>query len=144
MAAVGARAEWITADHPLQFGYGSGSPLAKLCEIGGKVLLLGPLFDSLTILHHAEHIANVPNKKIERYRWPMLREGKREWVEFEQFNTHGEIVDWPEGNYFQCIPDEYLALGRCRTGKVGAADSYLFDAKDLTDFAVKWLEEKFN
>ena len=29
------------------------------------------------------------------------------------------------------------------TGRVGAADSYLFDAKDLTDFAVTWLEERF-
>ena len=29
------------------------------------------------------------------------------------------------------------------TGRVGAADSYLFDAKELTAFAVAWLEERF-
>ena len=143
MAALGARAEWITSEHPLQYGYGSGSPLAKLCEIEGKILLLGPLFDSLTILHYAEHIADVPNKRIERYRWPILREGKREWVEFEQFDTCDGIADWPEGNYFQSISEEYMAQGKCRRGKVGAADSYLFDAKDLAEFAVTWLEEKF-
>ncbi len=29
-AAIGARAEWLTADHPLNYGYGAGSPLDKL------------------------------------------------------------------------------------------------------------------
>jgi aminoglycoside 3-N-acetyltransferase len=51
------------------------------------VLLLGALFDSLTILHHAEHIADVPNKRTERYRWPLLRGDKCQWVEFEQLVT---------------------------------------------------------
>jgi aminoglycoside N3'-acetyltransferase len=32
---------------------------------------------------------------------------------------------------------------RHTTGRVGAAESYLFDARDLTDFAVAWLEEQF-
>src|SRR5204863_9739983 len=32
VAAVGPRAQWITADHPLQYGYGAGSPFARLCE----------------------------------------------------------------------------------------------------------------
>lgn len=143
MAAVGAKAKWITSDHPLQFGYGAGSPLAKLCKVRGRILLLGPLFDSLTILHHAEHIADVPNKKTERYRWPILRDGKCEWIEFEQFDTSGGIVDWPDGDYFLRIVEEYMTHATYTTGRVGAADSYLFDAKDLTDFAVAWLEEHF-
>ena len=144
MAAVGAKAKWITSDHPLQFGYGVGSPLAKLCKIRGRILLLGPLFDSLTILHYAEHIADVPNKKTERYRWPILRDGKCEWIEFEQFDTSGGIVDWPpNGDYFLSIVEEYMTRASYATGRVGAADSYLFDAKDLTDFAVAWLEEHF-
>ena len=41
MAAVGAQAEWLTRDHPSDYGYGPGSPLAKLVESGGKVLMLG-------------------------------------------------------------------------------------------------------
>lgn len=145
MAAVGAKAEWITSDHPLQFGYGAGSPLAKLCKIKGRILLLGPLFDSLTILHHAEHIADVPNKKTERYRWPILRDGKCEWIEFEQFDTSGGIVDLgpPNGDYFLRIVEEYMTQATYATGRVGAAESYLFDARDLTDFAVTWLEERF-
>ena len=142
VAAVGAMAEWITADHPLQFGYGAGSPLEKLCDAGGKVLLLGPLFDSLTILHYAEHMAAIPDKKTECYRWPVLRDGRREWIAFEQFDTSNGIVDRLDGDYFQSISKEYMAEGRHAEGKVGAADSYLFDARDLADFAIEWLERR--
>ncbi len=141
VAAVGAKAECITADHPLQFGYGAGSPLEKLCDVGGKILLLGPLFDSLTILHHAEHIADVPNKKTERYRWPILRNGRCEWIEFEQYDTSNGIADRLDGDYFQSISKEYMAQGRHAEGRVGAADSYLFDARNLADFAIEWLEK---
>jgi len=37
--AVSAKAKWLTENHPLQYGYGPGSPFAKLCEANGKVLL---------------------------------------------------------------------------------------------------------
>ena len=50
-AAVGKLAEWITADHPLQYGYGPGSPMAKLVEAEGQVLTLGSPLESLSLLH---------------------------------------------------------------------------------------------
>ena len=141
IAAVGAKAKWITSDHPLNYGYGSGSPFAKLCEVGGKVLLLGPVFESLTILHHAEHIAQIPDKRIKQFRWPMSRNGKPEWVMIEQYDTCNGIADWLEGDYFSEIAKEYLDRENHSCGKVGTADSYLFDANDLTQFAVSWLEQ---
>ena len=140
IAAVGAKAKWITENHPLQYGYGSGSPLARLCEARGKVLLLGAPLNSLTILHHAEHIAEIPNKRIDRFTWPMLVSGARQWVEIEQFDTSAGIADWPDGDYFIGIVEEYLKLGKHKRGKAGAADSYLFGADDLTAFAVSWIE----
>lgn len=69
VAAIGAKAEWITADHPLDYGYGEGSPLAKL---GGKVLMVGAPLDTMTLLHHAEHLAAIPGKRIHRYEVPFL------------------------------------------------------------------------
>ena len=41
MAALGGRAEWFTADHALDYGYGPQSPLGKLVEADGKTLMLG-------------------------------------------------------------------------------------------------------
>jgi aminoglycoside 3-N-acetyltransferase len=141
-AAVGAKARWITENHPLQYGYGEGSPLAKLCEADGKVLLLGAPFGSLTILHYAENLADVPDKKVVRYKMPMLRDGKRVWVEIEEFDTCGDVLPDVD-EYFQAIPREYLASGKGKSGNVGEAQSYLFDAADFVRFAIEWLEKRY-
>ena len=140
--AVGAKAKWLTQNHPLQYGYGSGSPLAKLCELKGRVLLLGAPFESITLLHYAESVADVPNKQVVNYRVPVLRSGKREWVGIEEFDTCGNVLPNAK-QYFEAIPREYLACGKGRNCKVGTADSYLFDAVDLVKFAVQWLEREY-
>ncbi len=72
VAAIGARADWLTADHPLDYGYGPGSPLAKLMEAGGKVLMAGAPPDTMTLLHHAEHLARIPGKRVRRYEVPLV------------------------------------------------------------------------
>ena len=141
-AAVGAKAKWLTENHPLQYGYGPGSPLAKLCEAKGKVLLLGAPFSSITLLHHAEHLAKVPNKLVVRYKVPILQNGRKVWVEVEEFDTCGNVLPDTE-EYFEAIPREFLASGKMRSGKVGMAQSYLFDAAEFVGFAVKWLEKKY-
>jgi len=141
-AAVGALAHWMTDDHPLQYGYGPGSPLAKLCEVKGKVLLLGAPLNTITLLHYAEHIADVPNKRIVRYKMPILRGGLRAWVEIEEFDTNRGIVG-DAAEYFEAIARDYLASGRGRSGKVGGAQSYLFDSDDLFKYAVCWMEDSF-
>jgi aminoglycoside 3-N-acetyltransferase len=140
VAAVGAQAAWLTADHPLQYGYGPGSPLAKLCQAGGAVLLLGSPLDAVTLLHYSEHMASVPNKRVARYRVPLLRDGERVWVDVEEYDTGSGIVDWEGGDYFPVIVAEFLAAGSGRTGRVGAAVSHLLDAATLHRFAVEWME----
>jgi len=140
--AVGAKAKWLTENHPLQYGYGPSSPLAKLCEAKGKVLMLGAPLNTITLLHYAENEADVPNKQIVRYKMPILQNGQRVWVDVEEFDTCGNILPNAE-EYFEVIPREYLSSGKGRTGKVGAAQSYLFDAADFVRFAVEWLERKY-
>jgi aminoglycoside 3-N-acetyltransferase len=143
MAAVGAKAAWLTEDHPLNYGFGPASPLEKLCRAGSQVLLLGTPFDSVTLLHYAEGLADVPEKRVVRYRMPVLVDGQRRWVGVEEFDTSDGIRDWGGGDYFEAIVREYLAAGHGRSGLVGAARSYLFDAQDLTTFGVAWMEKEF-
>ena len=50
-AAVGARAEWLVGGQSLDEGYGEGSPLHRLVEADGAVLLIGDLFENVTLLH---------------------------------------------------------------------------------------------
>jgi aminoglycoside 3-N-acetyltransferase len=139
MVAVGARAAWLTRDHPLDYGYGAGSPLAKLVEIGGQVLMLGAPLDTITLLHHAEYRAALRHKHVIRYQCPILRDGQAVWVDVEDFATGDPHDDYS----FEAIARDYLTLNRARRGTVGQADSYLFGAADLVAFAVTWLETRF-
>jgi len=140
VAAVGSRARWITENHPLQYGYGLGSPWANLCEVRGHVLLLGAPLKTVTLLHHAEHMVKLPNKRIARNKVPVLHDGQRVCVEFEELDTCEGIRDRDPEEYFETIAQEYLSAGRGHSGEVGAAPSYLFDAADLVEFAIQWME----
>ena len=139
MVAVGGFAEQITRDHPLDYGYGAGSPLAKLVEYKGKVLMLGAPLDTITLLHYAENRARMAHKNVVRYQCPVLRDGRTVWVDIEDYNTGEEHADYT----FDGIARAYLAAGRGRQGNIGNAESYLFDAADLAAFAIEWLEERF-
>jgi aminoglycoside 3-N-acetyltransferase len=142
-AAVGRLSEWIVRDHPLNYGYGAGSPLARLCEARGKVLLLGAPLNSITLLHYAEYLARVKNKRIAHYKMPVLQNGMCKWVELEEFDTSRGIVDWEGGDYFSVIGREFLASGLGASGKVGNARSFLLDAELLVKFGVQWMEKNF-
>lgn len=139
MAAIGGRAEWFTADHALDYGYGPQSPLGKLVEVGGKTLLLGCPWDRMTLLHHAEHLAEFPNKRVRRYEAPLLIDGEVVWRWFEEFDTSSSPDGLPE-DYFIPVVEDFLATGRGKRGTIGAAPSVLVEAKELVPFAVRWIE----
>ena len=141
MAALGGRAEWFTADHALDYGYGEQSPLGKLVEARGKVLMLGAPLDTMTLLHHAEHLANFPNKRIRRYETPILVEGETVWRWFEEFDTSNAPDGVPE-DYFAGIVEEFLASGRGTRGRVGAANCVLVEAAEIVPFAMAWMERR--
>lgn len=140
VCAIGARAEWIVADHPFHYGYGEGSPFEKIAQAGGRVLMLGAPLDTITLLHYAEHRAQIPHKRVVRYR--RLMDGPR-WVDFEEFDTGDPVNGRLPINCFEMIATDYLSAGRGVRGVVGAADSYLFDGADLVEFGIGWLERFF-
>ncbi|PMB48400.1 aminoglycoside 3-N-acetyltransferase [Fischerella thermalis CCMEE 5330] len=139
MVAVGAHAAALTRDHTLNYGYGVGSPLERLVQANGSVLLLGAPLDTITLLHYAEAIAQMRHKEVVHYRVPLLRDGQRVWVEVEDFDTGDPHDDYE----FEQIAQAYLDSGQGRKGTVGQAPAYLFDAAGLVAFAVEWLETHF-
>lgn len=141
MSALGARAIWLTENHALDYGYGTNSPLARLVEADGQVLLLGAPLDTVTLLHHAEHIATLPHKKTEQFRVPVVRNGRTEWVEIIQFDTSSGVV---EHDYrLEQISADALAQGLGQSGQVGNASCHVFGAAELVTYAVGWLESRF-
>ena len=139
-AALGARAEWFIADHALNYGYGKNSPFAKLVDAGGKVLMLGAPLDTMTLLHHAEHLADLPNKRIIRYETSLLIDGEIQSRLIEEFDTSDPVVEGFADDYFATIVDGYLASGEGTRGTIGAAPSILVDAAGIVRFAIAWME----
>lgn len=145
VAAVGERADWITRDHPLDYGYGPGSPLARLVEADGKVVMIGAPRDTMTLLHHAEHLAVLPHKRVIRYTVPLATPAGTRWRWVEEFDTSvpvSPVLDSFETDPFELIVDAFLAAGSGSTGLVGQAPSLLVEAREIVDFAVTWLERQ--
>lgn len=140
VVAIGALAEWITADHPFQYGYGEGSPFDKILQAHGRVLMLGAPLDTITLLHYAEHKAKIPDKRIRRYSRLMPTPNGPEWIQFEEFDTAEPVHESLPSNCFEMIAADYLETGRGSQGTIGAARSCLFDGPDLVEFGVQWLE----
>jgi aminoglycoside N3'-acetyltransferase len=139
--ARGARAAALLADQPWHDYYGPGSPLDRLCRWGGKILRLGALPETVTTLHFAEYLADLPDKK--RVRWDYVvegPEGEPEHVWIDCLDDLGGIADWEGDDYFALILEAYLALGRHREGRVGKARSELIDAADIVAFGARWME----
>jgi aminoglycoside 3-N-acetyltransferase len=92
VVAIGHLAEWITSEHPFQYGYGEGSPFDRALEANVHVLMLGAPLDTITLLHHAEHHARIPGKRVVRYRRLMEGSSGPEWVAFEEFDRSGRTT----------------------------------------------------
>jgi aminoglycoside N3'-acetyltransferase len=142
-AARGQCAAELLRDQPWNDYYGPGSPLQRLCDVGGKVLRLGADPETVTVLHYAEYLAQVPAKR--RTRWDYVvadDEGPRHvWIDC--LDDSKGIVEWPGEDYFALITKAYLATGGARQGVVGGAPSELIDATAFVAFGVAWMEENF-
>jgi aminoglycoside 3-N-acetyltransferase len=149
MVAIGARAEWIVDPQPWDFPYGPGSPLARLVESGGQVLMLGAPLDTITLLHHAEHLAEGLDKRFVVRQMPVMEDERSVWRTYKDIDTSArgafpyEEVLGPGVDPFQVIGREAVAAGVGRSGLVGDAESHVFEAEPLLKFAVRWLEERF-
>ena len=133
-AAWGKMAAEITQDHPLEYGLGDDSPLAKVYQNMGWILLIGVGHENNTSLHLAEFRADYQGKKVIKQGSPLMIGGERRWVELADFEEHSE-------DDFEEIGKAYLASGRTiLRGKIGQAECQLIPQVELVDFAVGWME----
>lgn len=128
-AAVGAAAQQLTADHRLDDGCGEGSPLARLYELDGKVLLLGVGHESNTSLHLAEYRAGV--RRVVRPTAPVLVEGAALWVTWHDVDFYSED--------FQALGEAFEETGAVQIGPVGRGAGRLMHQPTAVDFAQRWL-----
>ncbi|MBN1485578.1 MAG: AAC(3) family N-acetyltransferase [Chloroflexia bacterium] len=132
-AAWGAAAEEITRGHRLDFSLGEGSPLARVYERHGWVLLLGVGHANNTSIHLAEYRASFPGKKVVPQGSPVLWEGRRRWVRYQD-------VDIDADDLARIGADFARETGLQREGRVAQALALLMPQRALVDYAVGWIE----
>lgn len=131
-AAYGPNAATITDHHQLAECLGEQSPLARLYDLDGWVLLLGVGHGNNTSLHLAEYRAQFASKARETGGAPVMRNGQREWVTLDDIELNDE--DFP-----QC-GEAFNATGAVITGSVGCGQAMLMRQRTLVDFGVQWME----
>jgi aminoglycoside 3-N-acetyltransferase len=145
VVAVGTLAEAVTVGHPYDDAYGAGTSYARLVELGGRVVVLGAPLESVTLVHHAEAVAEVPDKRRVSYRYPVLEGGERVWRTFSDIDTSDGALPYErvigEEDYVGYIARSALAAGAGSSGSVGEATAYLFETRKLVEHAVRWIEQ---
>ncbi|MEP7285354.1 MAG: AAC(3) family N-acetyltransferase [Chloroflexota bacterium] len=131
-AAWGKHAQQIVSDHALAPLFGEHSPLARVYDLNGWVLLLGVDHNRNTSLHVAEGRAKIPHGTI-HLGSPMMVDGVRQWVPFDD-------IDWDDSDFVELGADFARDTGLQREGKIGQANALLMPQRDLIDYAVHWLE----
>ena len=135
-AAHGPNAQKLIDDHFLEHETGDRSPVGRLYELDGYVLLLGVEHWNNTSLHLAEFRANFPGKTKQRTGSAMMVNGKREWVWYELVNSYSD--DFGEiGQAF----DEHANIN---VQKIADAEVRLFRQRSVVDFAIEWMEKHRN
>ncbi|MFS0738558.1 aminoglycoside 3-N-acetyltransferase [Sphingomonas sp. 1P06PA] len=140
--AIGRLADWLTRDHPIDYGYGPGSPLARLVETDGRVLMIGAPWDTMTLVHHADHLADLPGKAIVRLETPFATADGVQWRMIEEYDTTEPVIDGLPEDYIERIVTDFVAGGGGRQGLIGHAPSLLVDARPMLAFAINWLEDR--
>ncbi|MBS1830131.1 MAG: aminoglycoside 3-N-acetyltransferase [Acidobacteria bacterium] len=138
--AIGPLAETIVSPHPFQYGYGPGTPFERILQGGGRILMIGAPLDTITLLHYAEHMAQIPDKHVVRYRRLMPSVDGPQWITFEEYDTADPVHSSLPENCFERIALDFIAARGAAHGPIGQAPSYLFEAAELVRFGTGWIE----
>ncbi|OBZ10551.1 AAC(3) family N-acetyltransferase [Bacillus sp. FJAT-27264] len=132
-AAWGKHRDQIVDGHELDCGLGEHSPLARIYDLNGSVLLLGVENLKNTSLHLAECRASFPSKQEIVSGAPMMVDGNRQWVEFKE-------LDWESVDFVALAAQFQEDTGRIALGQVAAARAKLIPQREIVDYAVRWME----
>ena len=137
-AAIGAKAEWLTANHVQAHPVGYESPIHRIYRENGKVLLIGVSQATNTMLHLAEYLSGVPYTRLHF---------NASWGTVVHFVENG-VVQTAEvetlmgcSTGFPLIEGILKRAGKLTYGKLGNAYCQIMSARELVDEAVEIIRE---
>jgi aminoglycoside 3-N-acetyltransferase len=136
-AAVGPRAGWLMADHPLECHLGPASPLGKLLTENAQVLMIDVGYWAFTGFHLAEY-TYTPDPPMRKYACVLAAaddEGYWEYYEDvvlddQEFDVIGEALE-----------ESLVEKVTIKRGRVARAQCRLVPLRPAVEFAKDWLAE---
>lgn len=140
-SVIGKNADYLIKDHELDLTpVGENSPITKLPELDGKILILGSHPDHNTTLHGVEEKGNAPyifdRSKTVNY---ILKDGDKEIHQTALRHDFTKKDCRYEQKYARIL--DLLGKEDYTFGKVLNADCYLLSAKAVWDKGVEKLKE---
>lgn len=143
--AAGPAAAALFRTVPFDDYYGPSSPLERFVRSGGRVLRLGADLGTVTVIHYAEYLVPLANKRRVRRHHLVSSPSGPVVRAVECLDDSAGIRQYRDGvDYFDVILERYLATGRAAQGTVGSATSELIEASDIVSFAVDWMSENLD
>lgn len=132
-AAWGRDKDYIISKKTFPDGMGEDSPLDRVYELDGQVLLLGATYEANSSFHLAEYRADYSGRKRKDCFAPVLLHGKREWIRFNE-------LDFSSDDFatIGAAMEKSVAVG---TGLVGASQARLIAQRPMVDFAAAWMSQ---
>jgi aminoglycoside 3-N-acetyltransferase len=127
-AAWGRCANVVTDGHTLEYSLGENSPLARVYDLDGSILLLGVGYDRNTSLHLAEYRA--PDPPLTRNSAPWSEAGRRIWKEFNDIDTNDDLLP--------AVGWAFERAGSVKIGRIAAAECRLMSQRAAVDLAQAW------
>ena len=134
--ASGPQASYIINNHSLAYGFGEHSPLARIYDLNGFVLLLGVGHSSNTSIHLAEYRADFPTKRVVQDGAPISQAGSRTWTTFEDIDVDASDFDRLGADFLHSDDGKLV-----RHSKVAIANCQLMPQRAVVNFAVGWFKK---
>ena len=131
-AAWGKSKHLVLQDTKYEFALDEQSPLGRVYDLDGDVLLIGVGYSRNTSLHLAEYKAKYATKTTVKNGFPVVERERTVWKEFDD-------IEYDEDDFDE-IGREYEQAHRVQTGNVGNAVCKVMKQRSLVDFAVRWME----
>lgn len=130
-AAWGQHAAFVTDNHTLEMGLGEQSPLARIYDLDGWVLLLGVGHNNNTSFHLGEVRSGVA--ATERQGSPVWENGRQTWKWFTDLAY--------DADDFAALGADFEREESVTIGQVGIAECRLFLQRPAVDFAQRWIRK---
>ncbi len=130
-AAIGPEAAGITAPHPVDVPHGLDSPVGRVYERDGQVLLLGVGHSDNTTIHLTEYLAGVRYRR-KKY-LTLCKNGQLIRFDFAEIDhccqNFNQVDQWLDGRELQ------------RKGIVGHAEARLMRSRDIVEVVLEHLRQ---